>query len=132
MIEPVPIKKYKILLVEDLTIARISAMLVLKKLNCEVDVAENGKHAIELIHNNLYELIFMDIGLPDIDGTLVSKKAREGACINAHTPIIALTAQQEGTYKAQCHDAGMNDFITKPLTEEIGKSFLEKYIKRTT
>lgn len=123
-------EKYKILLVEDLPIAQISATLVLKKLNCDVDVAENGMRALELVNSKLYELIFMDIGLPDIDGVMVAKKIRETACLNASTPIIALTAHQEGTYKTQCYEAGMNDFLTKPLTEEIGKYYLDKYIKR--
>ncbi len=121
--------KVKILLVEDLPIARISAKLVLGKLNCEVEVAENGTQALNLVNSKLYDIIFMDIGLPDIDGILVTSKIRQQPnCMNSKTPIIALTAHQEGELRAKCFEAGMNDFLTKPLTEENGRKFIETYV----
>lgn len=123
--------KVKILLVEDLDIARLSAKLVLSKLNCEVDFAENGTKALELVNKTLYDIILMDIGLPDIDGIAVTAKIREQPdCINVNTPIIALTAHQEAECQAKCYEAGMNDFLTKPLTEEKGRSFIETYVRK--
>jgi CheY-like chemotaxis protein len=123
--------KAKVLLVEDLPLARIPAKLVLSKLNCEVEVAENGMQALELVNKNRYDVILLDIGLPDIDGIAVTLKIRQDpTCINTKTPIIALTAHQEDEYKNKCYEAGVNDFMTKPLTEEKGREIIENYIQK--
>jgi two-component system, OmpR family, aerobic respiration control sensor histidine kinase ArcB len=117
------LNKYKVLLVEDnKIIARISKDL-LESLNCIVDIAPNGKEAINLIDKFYYDLILMDIGLPDMDGYKVTQHIR--TC-NITTPIIAITAHSEDKERKKCLEVGMNEMITKPLTQAIAKSIISK------
>src|ERR1700693_59855 len=115
--------KHKVLLVEDnQIISRISKDL-LESLNCTVDIAPDGKTALELVDEFYYDLILMDIGLPDIDGYKVTQDIR--TC-DITTPIIAITAHTEDEERQKCIEVGMNEMITKPLTQEIAKSIISK------
>lgn len=118
-------RKIKILLVEDFKIAQRAAVMLLTQLNCEVDVAETGAQALEWILKKKHDLIFMDIGLPDMDGIAVTKKIR---AIEKDVPIVALTANSDGEYKDQCDEVGMNGFLTKPLTPEGSRKILSKFV----
>jgi PAS domain S-box-containing protein len=115
--------KHKVLLVEDnQIISRISKDL-LESLNCTVDIAPDGKTALELVDEFHYDLILMDIGLPDMDGYKVTQGIR--TC-DITTPIIAITAHTEDEERQKCLEVGMNQMITKPLTQEIAKSIISK------
>ncbi len=123
------IKSNKILLVEDHQIAARIARTILSELGCEVDIAETGKIALELIEKNHYDLIFMDIGLPDIDGCAVTKQIRLHSLKQiAKIPIVALTAHAESDEKQRCLDVGMSMVITKPLTKKWAESVLDNFI----
>lgn len=109
-------KGFKVLLVEDNEMNRFIAMQSLGYLGFEIFEAENGKKAIEMVENNTFDLILMDIQMPVMDGVEATVFIREKLKMN--TPIIALTAN------AFKHDInlylskGMNDFITKPYDEQ--------------
>ncbi len=119
----------KILLVEDHSIAARIAKNILLELGCEVDIAENGRAALELIEKEPYDLIFMDIGLPDMDGYAVAKQIRSHKLKNIiQIPIVALTAHAESDEKQHCLAVGMNVVITKPLTKKWAESILETFI----
>lgn len=123
-------KFFKILLVEDHPIARFAAKHQLEELNCEVDVAENGENAIKLIKQNRYDLIFMDIGLPDKSGIEVTSEVRDWEKNNnCHTPIVALTAHIDSENEKECLNVGMEQVLTKPLDEKKANEVLEKFIK---
>lgn len=117
-------KLHKVLLVEDNNlISRVSKDL-LEKLNCEVDIAATGKSALELVNQFNYDLVFMDIGLPDIDGYTVTERIRLNQYKDySTTPIIAVTAH-ESDETGRSIEAGISRFITKPLTYEIAESIL--------
>ncbi len=104
-----------ILLVEDNEMNRFIAIQSLEVLNCAIDEAENGKIAVEMIQRKKYDLILMDILMPEMDGLEATKIIRND--FQLRTPIIALTANafkhDIETYLA----AGMNDIITKPFDE---------------
>lgn len=106
----------KVLLVEDLPLAAKIARYMLKQLSCDVETACTGKEALSMGLSNHYDLIFMDIGLPDLDGMTVTQQLREGGC-KAH--VYALTAHSDEGYKIEAHHAGMNGFLIKPLEDEI-------------
>lgn len=107
---------FKILLVEDDRVQQMGAMTMLKAScpNAQIEIADTGKLAIERAVQNDYEIIFMDVGLPDIKGTEVTKKIRKLKKTNI--PIIALTANADNAIKNECMQSGMNDFLNKPLT----------------
>jgi PAS domain S-box-containing protein len=120
-------KTPKILLVEDNPIiSRISKDL-LESLNCKVDIAETGTKALELVNQYHYDLVLMDIGLPDIDGYTVTEKIRlnKNKAIST-APIIAITAHSEDEERQRCLNVGMSQMITKPLTREVAESILSK------
>jgi len=121
----------KVLLVEDHTIAAKIAKMILSDLGCEVDIAETGKIALNLIEKNHYDLIFMDIGLPDMDGCAVIEQLRSHRLQRiVQIPIVALTAHAETDEKQRCLDVGVNIVITKPLTKKWAESVLSKLIPK--
>lgn len=120
----------KILVVEDIRIALKMALIVLEELGCVVDTANSGILSLELIKQNHYDVIFMDLGLPDIDGLTLTETIRKIKEEDTHhdqkTLIIALTAHGE-SLKEDCLQAGMDDFIEKPLTKEASLDIFKKY-----
>lgn len=117
-------KIIKVLLVEDQNIARNVETHVLEDLGCVVDATQNGITALELLGKNNYDIIFMDIGLPDVDGLTLTETIRHASNTNKSIPIIALTAYGDEGYKNRATWVGMNGFIVKPLTEENCKKAL--------
>ena len=121
----------KILLVEDHPVSAKVTKAILSALDCQVDTAKNGKIAIQWMEKNHYDLIFMDVGLPDIDGCEAARQIRSHKLENiTKIPIVALTAHAQNDEKQRCLDVGMNMVITKPLTKEWAKSVLDKLIPK--
>ena len=119
----------KVLLVEDQEIALLSAKIILTQLGCDLEIAKDGNGALELANSNQYDLILIDIGLPDIDGIEVTSLIRNNKeCLNNQTPIVALTAHGEKKYQIRANNAGVNDFLIKPLTKEVGLAIIKKFI----
>jgi two-component system, OmpR family, aerobic respiration control sensor histidine kinase ArcB len=116
----------QILLVEDNKIVgRITKDILLKELNCQVDIAETGKDALELIEQKTYDLILMDIGLPDIDGCTVTEQIRaKTSSPNSKVPIIAVTAHAEEEEKQRFLEVGISRVIIKPLDKFVAQSLL--------
>lgn len=118
-----------ILVVEDNVIAQTVAKSILSKMKCDVDIADTGKNAISQWKNKQYDLIFMDIGLPDMDGYEVTRQIRLQELIKkTHIPIIALTAHVGDENKQKCIEAGMNAVLTKPLSPKSCLDILDALI----
>ncbi len=117
----------KILVVEDNEISSKLMSTVLNKAGFTVDVASTGGAAIKLYAKNNYDFIFMDVGLPDCDGTTVTRHIRKRSARKKHIPIIALTAHGDEQTKKACLTAGMNDFLTKPIDNKQLKTIVTKY-----
>ncbi len=121
--------KHRILLVEDNTIAQTVAKVLLNQCNCQVDIAVDGQSALQLWKKNKYDLIFMDIGLPDMDGYQVTHHIRvQEIAKNHHTPIIALTAHVGEENKQRCIESGINAVLSKPLTQKNCCDILNSFI----
>ncbi len=121
--------KSRVLLVEDNTIAAQVVSHMISTLGCnKVDVADTGKMAIQLAKNNVYDLIFMDIGLPDIDGYETTKQIRLNELNKNHVPIIALTAHLDEDNKQFVIESGMNAMLSKPLLRDKAKDILNSFI----
>ncbi|MDA8561738.1 response regulator [Gammaproteobacteria bacterium] len=115
--------KIYVLLVEDNRLVRKMSVLILEQLNCEVDAVSTGMSGIECAQKNNYDLIFMDIGLPDICGLSVINNIRQ----YSNVPIVALTAHSDKEYILQSFKVGANDFLVKPLNNEVGQAMLQRY-----
>ena len=117
----------KILLVEDNPTNQLVALNMFQKFEINAEVAENGKEAIKAIKENTYDLIFMDIQMPVLDGLEATKIIRSK--YDKKIPIIAMTAKAMQGDKEICLEAGMNDYLSKPINpQEIG-SVLQKYLQ---
>ncbi len=123
----------RILLVEDhVTTARVT-QTILSDLNYQVDIAQSGEKALELTEKNKYDIIFMDIGLSDINGCEVTRKIRSlGHLPNFRTPIIGLTAHISSENKRDCIDAGMNAVSLKPLVKDKIEDIFSMFAFKTT
>lgn len=109
------IDNISVLLVEDNEMNRMVAQNSLSYFNCNVKEVQNGKEAIEILKNETFDIILMDIQMPELDGIETTKIIRRE--LNLLTPIIALTANAFKTEINKCRKAGMNDYVTKPFDE---------------
>lgn len=108
----------KILVVDDLPMNRQMMLMMLKKIGFRADEAANGLEAITLQQENAYDVIFMDWEMPEVDGVEATRRIRKLPG-NGNKPwIIALTANANSTHKEQCLAAGMNDYVSKPVSIE--------------
>ena len=105
-----------LLLVEDNAVNRKVAVGLLSRLGCEVVCAESGRDALAMVQRQQMHLIFMDIQLPDIDGITVTQQLRAMGGWCSEVPIVAMTAGGAEDDRRRCLAAGMNDYITKPLS----------------
>lgn len=113
----VDISGISILVVEDNKMNRMVLQNSLQYFNCEVTEAENGVEALELLKQNTYDVILMDIQMPEMDGLEATKIIRNEFKLNI--PIIALTANAFKTEIENCKNAGMDDYVTKPFDEYL-------------
>ncbi|MDN3559661.1 hybrid sensor histidine kinase/response regulator [Vreelandella neptunia] len=105
-----------LLLVEDNAVNRKVAMGLLARLGCDIIWAESGHDALAMAQTQQVHLIFMDIQLPDMDGLTVTRRLREQGGWLASVPIVAMTAGGAEDDRKRCLAAGMDDYITKPLS----------------
>lgn len=115
----------KILLVEDTQFNILFATQLLEGWDAQVFVAENGAIAVDMVKNNSYDLLLMDLQMPVMDGYTSTKKIRE---FNTTVPIIALTASATSNVKEKVIEAGMQDYVTKPFNPNDFLIRLKKYI----
>ena len=126
----------KILLVEDNLVNCEVAIDMLETIGISVDVANNGRQALDLYDHNQYKLILMDCEMPVMDGYSATRqiRARENKLRGASTshepiPIIALTAHVMSSTKEKCIATGMDDFLGKPFSMSDLKSILTKWLE---
>lgn len=116
----VKLENANVLLVEDNLINQKIVLLSLKKLVKNIDVAVNGKEALDKFGTSKYDLVLMDVQMPIMNGYTAAKKIREiEVSSNSHTPIIAITANALLGDREECFAAGMDDYISKPFQIEV-------------
>jgi len=124
--------KNKILIVEDNIMAQQFMKKYLEIENCNFNLANNGHEAIELCKKNNFDLILMDLYMPKMSGIEATKKILNDDTIKNKPIIIALTATALEIDKKECQEAGMNDFLSKPIKQKDLKSILIKYLGKDT
>jgi CheY-like chemotaxis protein len=117
------LKGYKILLAEDNEVNVMVASKFMHKWDLEIDWACTGLEAVEMVKQNHYDLILMDLQMPKMDGYTASREIKTISKESKGIPIIALTASVLSEIKGKVMEAGMNDYISKPFnpTELYGK-----------
>ena len=121
--------KPRVLLVEDVPTLQTVHTFFLESMGYEVIVAETGFKAMSLCQIP-FDLILMDIGLPDIDGITVTQMIRQGANPNQTIPIVALTTDDSEDTQQRCKDIGMNDFARKPISFEESQKVTATWITK--
>jgi len=106
----------KVLVVDDHDINRRAVQLILAPLGCEVTTAEDGMAALRACDQDQFDLIFMDVRMPELDGRETTRRLRASGGVNAAVPVIAVTADTSPEDIQACLDAGMTYFVPKPIT----------------
>lgn len=117
----------KVLLVDDNPINQKVASQILLKAGCTVDVAPNGMEAILKVIEYTYDIIFMDIQMPEMDGMTATKKIKD-LRIKKLAPIIAMTAYSMEDDKERFLNAGMDDYLPKPIKSETIVKIIRKWV----
>jgi len=111
------IKNIKILVAEDMALNQLLMRTILEDFGFECDIAANGKLAIEKLGKNAYDIILMDLQMPEMNGFEATEYIRNS--LNSKIPIIALTADVTTVDLSKCEAAGMDDYISKPIDEQL-------------
>jgi PAS domain S-box-containing protein len=123
-------KGIRILLAEDNPINQKLAIVNLQKAGYEVDTVENGLQAFEKIQLEQYDAVLMDVQMPVMDGYEATQQIRTWEGEKRHTPIIAMTARAMKEDRELCLEAGMDDYLSKPLERQVLYSVLEYWTKK--
>ncbi len=119
-----------VLLAEDNEVNQIVATGMLESLGCQVHIVSNGQQAVEALQQQSYDLVLMDCQMPVMDGFAAAQVLRdnEQAEPQRHTPIVALTAHAMAQDREQCLAAGMDDYLSKPYTQEGLHAVLSRWL----
>ena len=120
----------RILIAEDNRVNQLVVTNMISGLGFEIDIAENGRIAVEKFKENRYDLIIMDVSMPEMDGLEATKAIRtfERETSFGRIPIIAATAHAMDEDKKRCRDAGMDDYVSKPLRQDTIVSKIRKWV----
>jgi len=122
---------FRILLAEDNVFNQRVAKAMLTKLGMHADIVPNGLEALKALESAPYDLVLMDMQMPEMDGLETSRQIRKPGrpVLNPQVPVIAMTANAMRSDRKQCLDAGMNDFLSKPVSLDRLAAILQKWLK---
>jgi signal transduction histidine kinase/DNA-binding response OmpR family regulator len=118
----------RVLVVEDNAVNQKLATRLLEKLGCRVDVAANGKEAVEMVETFPFDIVFMDCQMPVMDGFEATRVIRLAESGKAHQVIIAMTANAMQGDRENCISAGMDDYIAKPVSRSELRQVMSRYL----
>ena len=121
-------RRARVLVVEDNLINQHVAVRMLEALDCHVEVAASGRQAVEAVGQKRYDLILMDCQMPEMDGYEAAAAIRGLAGRGRRTPIVAMTASATTGDRDRCLEAGMDDYLAKPVTVEMLQAVLERWV----
>jgi CheY-like chemotaxis protein len=110
---------FRILLAEDVKLNQLLTQRLLSRSGYQIDVVENGQQAIDAVQQTDYDVILMDVQMPEVDGIEATRRIRALPPAKSGVQIIALTAQAEDNTQEELIAAGMDDYISKPINFDI-------------
>jgi CheY-like chemotaxis protein len=110
---------FRVLLAEDVKLNQVLTQKLLARSGYRIDVVENGLLAVEALRNTDYDVVLMDVRMPEMDGIEATRQIRTLPGTKKFVTIIALTAQAEGNTQDELRAAGMDDYISKPINFDI-------------
>ncbi|WP_347901274.1 response regulator [Pseudomonas purpurea] len=126
-----PVRRGRILLVEDNPVNQLVAKGMLGKLGCDVRVASHGGEALDQLEHSTFDLVLMDCNMPVMDGYEASRQIRRSGRW-PDLPIVALTANAMPEERERCRAAGMSDYLAKPFRREELAALLDQWVPTTT
>nr|WP_300309842.1 ATP-binding protein [Halomonas sp.] len=126
--QPKALGEVELLVVEDNMVNQEVAQAMLESLGCRVSLAASGQTALSLCEQRRFDLILMDIQMPDLDGREVTRRLRARGDWCASVPIVAMTAGGAMYDQAECHASGMDDYLTKPILRHDLSALLQRYL----
>ncbi|WP_020587265.1 response regulator [Desulfobacter curvatus] len=124
-----PEREVRILVAEDNPVNQKVAVMSLNKMGYDADIADNGKEAVAAVREFPYDIVFMDMHMPELDGLEATRIIRSDPDIpNPDLPIVALTASAMKEDRERCLDAGMDDYLSKPITPQKLMIMVEKWV----
>jgi signal transduction histidine kinase/CheY-like chemotaxis protein len=122
-----------VLVAEDDPVNQLVVLEMLRKLGCEVDVVDDGEAAHRAVRTGGYDIVFMDCHMPEVDGFEATRRIRAWEQSSGDAlVIVALTADSLASDRQRCLDAGMNDFLTKPVSSSQLSATIERWTGRRT
>jgi len=121
-------RRLKALVVEDNLINQRLIQILLQEYDIKVATAVNGLEAVDMAKKNKYDIIFMDIDMPEMNGIIATKQIKEQLPSSINLPIVALTAMAMKGDREMLLGEGLDDYLSKPLTKEKLESILDKYL----
>jgi CheY-like chemotaxis protein len=119
----------RVLVAEDNMVNQRIASRLLEKLGCKVDVVANGKEAVEMIAGIDYDMVLMDVQMPEMDGFKATCEVRKVDRPHNEVPIVAMTANAMQGDRERCLEAGMNDYVSKPVHPADLQRILQHWVK---
>lgn len=120
-------KSLSVLVVEDNPVNQKVAVKMLEQLKIAPDLATNGIEAVETVMKKQYDVVFMDVQMPLMDGLEATKKIREHEYGKVHTTIVAMTANALQGDRERCLQAGMDDYLSKPIKQKDLLTMIERW-----
>lgn len=124
------LQQTRVLIVDDSPLNLRTVSCLLERLGCRTAVAESGEQALELLRSDDFDLVLMDCLMPGMDGyqTTGLIRAPDSRTRNPEVPVVALTARVDLACRERCREAGMNDFVEKPVNRPRLEAVLERWV----
>jgi CheY-like chemotaxis protein len=122
----------RVLLAEDNVVNQRVALKILEKGGCRVDVAANGAEAVKAAEQGAYDIIFMDVQMPEMDGFEATRALRRQGALNQNTPVIAMTAHAMKGDRERCLAEGMDDYVAKPVKRDTLLGMVKQWRHRSS
>lgn len=123
-------RRLKILVAEDNLLNQIVLTTILEKAGYTADAVSNGREAVHAMEKNHYDIILMDVQMPEMGGLEATRLIRSGNSLNPHAIIIAVTAKAMKEDRTESEEAGMNDYVTKPIQPTILLEKIRRYMAK--